>query len=261
MPSRSLSSDGASTERAPAPDPEPVRPSSSEAKSAALLLREPGVMQRIACAAFAWAVTVAPFVVGRTGTWLSRTLAALALAMGVLGPLLVPTRRRVGRHLGISAFLALTTGVWVLAKPAIAIERLDPILAAIGSVAWGIFAFSWGEPWRMREQGAVDELGGTLRARAELPPFAVPIAALGVISALVLMVFAWRVREPSRALFGHAVAIGVGVALVSVAAQIAIGRGKSRTRLAGLPKSGRRALVALVLAAVVGGALLVLRAT
>ena len=33
------------------------------------LLGDPGVVQRIACAAFAWAVTVAPAVVVRSGTW------------------------------------------------------------------------------------------------------------------------------------------------------------------------------------------------
>ncbi|NUP14221.1 MAG: hypothetical protein HOW73_49940 [Polyangiaceae bacterium] len=235
------------------------RPSSSEAKSAALLMREPGVVQRIACAAFAWSVTVAPFVLGRTGSWLSRTVAAFALAVGVLGPLLVPTRRQLGRHLGISAFLAFTTLVWVLTQPALAVDRLDPVLAAIGSVAWGVFAFSWGEPWRMRTEGQVDEMSGTLRARAQLPSLAVPIAAVGVVAALVLMIFAWRVREPSRALFGHAASIGLGVALVSGAAHVAISRGKPRAPISSLSRGGRRSLLVLVVAAILGGALLVLR--
>jgi len=223
------------------------------------LIREPGVAQRIACAAFAWSVTVAPFVLGRSGSWLARFVAAFALAAGVLGPLLVPTRRRLGRHMGISAYLALTTVVWLLSPGAIDAGRLDPILAIIGAVAWSVFAFSWGEPWRLRGDAEIDELGSSLRARTELPPFAVPIAALGVLSSIALLVLAWRVRDPSRGLVAQAAGIGLGVALVSGAAEVAINRGRSRHGHAVVPRSGRRAMIVLVVAAVLGGVLLVLR--
>lgn len=228
-------------------------------RAPASLIREPGVAQRIACAAFAWSVTVAPFVLGRTGSWLGRFVAALALAAGVLGPLLVPTRRRLGRHLGISVYLALTTLVWLLSPAAIDASRLDPILAIIGAVAWSVFAFSWGEPWRLRGEGEIDELGGSLRARTELPPYAVPIAALGVLSSLALLVLAWRVRDPSRGLLAQAAGIGIGVALVSGAAEVAINRGRTRQAHAVVPRAGRRAMIVLVVAAVLGGVLLVLR--
>ena len=236
-----------------------VGPDAAPEKGASSALLQAGVAQRIACAAFAWAATVAPFMLARSTSWAARAAAVLALVVGVAGPLWVPTRRRIGRHLGISAFLTLTALTWVLLRGALAVERLDPILATIGSLSWGLFAFSWGEPWWVRQEAQTEDASPILRARAELPPYAVPIAAVGVVSSLLLMGLAWHVREPSRALFAQAAAIGVGVALVSVAAHIAIGRNKVRQTSPAMPRAGRRALVALVVAAVIGGAMLVLR--
>lgn len=245
------------------PAPAPVVPAQAlpplVAPRSLLPFGEPGVGQRFACAIFAWSVTVAPFAISRSSTWPARALAVLSLIAGISGPLIVPARRLIGRHVGISAFLALTTGMWVLSSSVLAVERLDPVLATIGGIAWGVFAFSWGEPWRMSSDAQVDELGGMLRARAELPRLAVPVAAVGVVSALVLMVLAWRVRESSHALFAQAAGIGLGVAIVTAAAQIAINRGRPRTAHSTLPRPARRAVFVLVLFAVLGGALLVLR--
>ncbi len=165
----------------------PERGGERDGKPPIALMREPGVIQRIVCAVFAWAVTIAPYVLGRTGSWAGRLVAVVALAAGVAGPLLVPGRRRIGRHVGITGFLGLSPLVWLLSGKAIAIQRLDPILATIGALAWGVFAFSWGEPWRTRDEAQqTDELGGMLRARAQLPPLAVPIAAIGVLAGLGL---------------------------------------------------------------------------
>ncbi len=240
----------------------PERGGERDGKPPIALMREPGVIQRIVCAVFAWAVTIAPYVLGRTGSWAGRLVAVVALAAGVAGPLLVPGRRRIGRHVGITGFLGLSTLVWLLSGKAIAIQRLDPILATIGALAWGVFAFSWGEPWRTRDEAQqTDELGGMLRARAQLPPLAVPIAAIGVLAGLGLMGLSWRVRDPSRALLAQAAGVGLGVALVSAAAHIAISRGKSRAPQTTVPRTARRAILVLVVAAVLGGGLLILRTT
>lgn len=229
--------------------------------SASGALREPGVLQRVVCAVFAWSVTVAPAVFSRSGSWPSRALAILALVAGALGPTLVPSRRRVGRHVGISAFLGLTTLAWILSPQAMDVARIDFILAIVGAVSWAVYALSWGEPWRLREATESEDPSGSLRARAELPPFAVPIAALGVIGAVVLMVVAWRVREPARALAAQVAAIGLGVALVSSAATLAVSRGRPRHASASVPKPAVRAMLVLVMAAILGGVLLLLRAS
>ncbi|HTJ85454.1 MAG TPA: hypothetical protein VL400_27240, partial [Polyangiaceae bacterium] len=158
---------------------------------------EPGVLQRAVCGSFAWAVTVGPAAFGHAGGALAKLAALSAFVAAVVGPALVPTRRRVGRHLGITAFLALATATWLLAPQSVAIERLDLIRAGIGALGWGVYALSWGEPWRLRDDLPQEDIGTTLRARAELPPFAVPLAGLGVGAALVVLTLGWRVREPT----------------------------------------------------------------
>jgi len=216
-------------------------------------------VQRIACAAFAWAVTVAPAVIVRSSTWPARAVAVLAFLAGVIGPVVAARKKRVGRHVGISAFLAFTTGVWLLSSRAIAIEQVDPVLAAIGAVSWGVFAFSWGEPWRLRDDADATEPGALLRARAELPMLSVPIAALGVVGALALLLLAFRVRDPSRALPAQAAGIGLGVALVTAAAHLAVNRGKAHQPQPTASKSATRAVLLLVVVAFLGGVLLVVR--
>ncbi len=230
------------------------------ADSWALLVREPGVLQRLICVAFAWAATVAPAAVSRAANWPARVLAMVALVAGVCGPVIAARHKRLGRHVGITAFLALTCATWLLTPRAIAIENVDTVVATMGGVAWGVFALSWGEPWRLREETSSDDPGTILRARAELPPFAVPIAALGVACALVVVVLSFRVRNPDRALLAQAVGVGLGVWLVTAAANIAIQRGKARPPAPGLPAAGARALIALVAIALLGGAILILRA-
>ncbi len=222
-------------------------------------LREPGVLQRMVCALFAWAVTVAPFAFSRAGGWAARGVAVVALLAGVLGPLLVPSRRRVGRHVGISAFLALTASSWLLLSPSLDVARVDLVLAVTGSVAWMVFAFSWGEPWRFRPNAETEDLGASLRARAQLPSLAVPIAGVGVLCAAALVVLAFQVRDSSRALLAQVCAVGLGAAMVTVAGNIAVGRGKSRAPSVELPKSAVRALLMLAGAALLGAALLILR--
>lgn len=241
------------TQASPAADPPPA-----PARVAAFA--EPGVLQRVACAVFAWAVTVAPAAFSRTGDWTARLLAVATVAAGIAGPATVPFRRRLGRHIGISAFCAAAVGVWVLSPEVIDVARMDAVRAGIGGVAWGLYAFSWGEPWRFRTEAPQDDAGGALRARATLPPLAVPIAAFGVFASIAVLGTAWLTREPSRALLGHAAAVGIAVAMVTATAQIATSRGKSRRMSSGsLPKQAVRAIVLLLVVAALGAVRLILQ--
>jgi hypothetical protein len=231
-------------------------PPSSETRS---LLSEPGVVQRIVCGVFAWGVTAFPFAFGRSGRAFAMLAAVAALGAAVAGPLVFTKRRRLGRHVGISAFLALVVTTWLLVPGGLDVSRIDLVLAVTGSVSWMAFAFSWGEPWKFRPDVKADDMSGALRARAELPPAAVPIAALGVLGAAALLVLAFRVRDSSRALLAQVVAVGLGVALVTVAADLAITRGKKRSSSADLPRSAVRSLLLLAGFALLGAALLLLR--
>ncbi|NUO52994.1 MAG: hypothetical protein HOV80_29460 [Polyangiaceae bacterium] len=242
----------------------PVVPGDAGAPPAAArptgLFSEPGVVQRVSCAVFAWAVTIAPAAFSRAGGWPERALSVAALAAGVAGPVFMPTKKRIGRQLGITLFLALATVVWLLTSSALDPSRLDTVRAGIGAIAWGVYAFSWGEPWRFRTEAPQDDAGGVLRARTTLPSGAVAVASLGVLASLGLLVLGWSVRDPSRALLAQAASIGLSVAIVSAAAQVAIARAKGRRQLhTGLPREALRAIFALLFVALVGAFALIWR--
>ncbi|MEJ7731477.1 MAG: hypothetical protein WKG00_19960 [Polyangiaceae bacterium] len=104
--------------------------------------------------------------------------------------------------------------------------------------------------WRRRSSAPA------LVARAA--PLAVPIAAAGALAAVVLLVLAWRVRDPDRAVVAQALTALCAVAVMSAAASVAIGRGKRATgsrRSACTP----RALLILAAFAVAGAAVIALR--
>ncbi len=212
----------------------------------------------------AWSVTVAPaaFAKSAPGGGVAVALALFALLAGVGGPLLLAARPRLSRHIGITLFLALAVLTWLIASPAVQPSRLDPLRAAIGAVAWGVFALSWNERWTFKavEARDLDPQAPALLARATLPGFAVPIAGVGVVGALAYIALAWRVRDADRALMAQAVALICAVALVTSAATVAIARGKRRVGGSGrLTPQALRSLILLVAAAVAGALVIALR--
>lgn len=223
-------------------------------------LGDAGLPQTVLAALVAWAITVAPAALSRSSPKSSGALAVLALLAGLGGPLLVTKRPRLARYIGISAFLALATSTWLLSSPAIHPARLDPLRAAIGAVAWGVFALSWNERWAPKREVEVDPSAPVLQARATLPRLAVPIAAVGVATGLAYIVIAWRVRDVDRALVVHAVALVCAVAVISAAATVAIARGR---RYEGGPRRltthALRPLIMLVALAIAGAVLIAVR--
>ncbi len=231
----------------PAPvedSPPPVHPSLLDAA------RTPHTLQTLLAALAAWATTVAPAAFARGAPALAGAVAVLAIGAGLAGPLVAASRRRVGRHVGVSAYLGLATLTWLLAGTALHPARLDPLRAAIGAVAWGAFALSWSDPWRFEQTQAADPSAPQLQARAALPAQAVPVAAVGVLSALACLFLAWRIRDPGRAILGQAAAIACAVALVTAAATVATSRGKRAP--AGSRRLGKSVVRPLALLAIVG---------
>lgn len=225
------------------------------------LLSERHVIQSLLAAFLAWATTVAPAAFARGSPPVASGLAVLALLMAVTGPLIGARRRRLGRHIGISFFLALAVGTWLVASSAIQPSRLEPTRAAIGAVAWGIFALSWTDPWRFRRAAASsDPCAPALQARATLPAFAISVASIGVVAGLVCLALTWRIRDNGRALLGQSAALVCALALITVSGTVAIGRGKRYvSRPWRMTGSGARALILLVLFAATGAIVLVLR--
>ncbi|WP_437329280.1 hypothetical protein [Sorangium sp. So ce381] len=216
--------------------------------------------QALLAAVVAWMITVAPAGFGRGAPVFASIAAALAFLCGVAAPLLAATHRRLARHLGISVFLALVTLTWLLASPSLQPSRLDPVRAAIGAIAWGIFALSWRDRWDVRRQPEPEPDAPLLQARAHLPPLATAIVAFGALVSLAILVLAWRVRDPDRALLAQAVAVACAVALITAASGVAVARGRRHTAGARrLPHRAVRHLVVLIVFAVLGAVAMTLR--
>jgi hypothetical protein len=210
-------------------------------------------IQSLLAALVAWTITVAPAGLGRGGGALGRVAALFALLAGAAGPMLIPVRRRLARHIGISAFLALSTLSWLVSSYAIQPARLDPTRGLTGALAWGVFALAWSERWTLRRGPTHDPAAPLLQARATLPRLAIPIATVGIVGALVCIAAAWRVRDVERALVAQAMAVATAVALVATAASVGVLRGK-RTAVVGrrINAPAARALMLLVMVAVAG---------
>lgn len=223
-------------------------------------LRENGPPPTILAAVVAWAITLAPAALARSSPRSAVFFAVAAVLAGVTGPLLLPVHPRLGRHIGISLFLGLATLTWLLASPTIQPARLDPMRAAIGAVAWGVFALSWNERWKSKMQPEIDPQAPALQARSTLPRLAVPIAGVGILAGLGYLIIAWRVRELDRALFAHALALACAVAVITSAATVAVARGRiSSSSSRRLTAQALRPLILLVALAVGGAVLIVLR--
>jgi hypothetical protein len=202
----------------------------------------------------AWGTTLAPAGFGRGAHGGATAASLLALAAGIGGPFLMRRQPRLGRHVGISLFLALSVATWLLGSASIHPLRLDPVRGAFGAIAWGVFALSWSDRWGPQPDAMpADPDAPLLLPRSELPPLAIPITALGVALALGYVVLAFLVRDPDRALAAQAVALACAVGMVTAASVVATARGKRRQT------SGRRltppvvrALLLLCLVAVAG---------
>ncbi|MBI3202051.1 MAG: hypothetical protein HYZ29_10955 [Myxococcales bacterium] len=155
-----------------------------------------------------------------------RVAACAALVAMVVGPFLTEARPWVGRAVGIHATVVLCLVTWLSLGANIGVQHLEPVRAAIGAVAWVLFAFGWGAT---RAPGTPEDdpraiPGAPLPARSRLPTAAAPIFAVGLIGAALTLFAAWRVSRPSHALLSHAAAAVAAIALVTSAAKIAVDR-------------------------------------
>jgi hypothetical protein len=262
--------DGVSAQDDAAP-PSPAPPEPSPGGLAGLRRRvtDGHAPQALLAAFVAWSITLAPAAFGRGVPAIARAVSLVALLAGISGPLVAvglprPLRigaalgpKRLGRLIGISLFLALATTTWLLSSAAIVPARLDPTRAAIGALAWGVFALSWSDRWSLGLAAPLDTAAPALPARATLPFAAVPLAGVAVAVAVSYTALAWRVRDPDRASLAHAVATGCAVWLLSASATVAVARGRRSPRLPRRVSAvAMRSLLVLV-AVVIGGALVV----
>lgn len=219
-----------------------------------VLVHDKQAAQAALTSLLAWGITVAPAAFARTSPVTARVTAVAAVAAGVVGALLAGARPRLGRALGVTAFLTLMTVTWLLAPAAIHPDRLDPIHASLGSVALALYAFSWRAPRPGPHAAHSEGRELSLEARARLPRSVVPVAALSIVAAFTCVELAWRTREVERALLAQAAALVCATTLVSAGTIIALRRGAAvPSGRRGLPAPAWRALLGLA-AILLGGA-------
>jgi hypothetical protein len=204
---------------------------------------------------YAWLTTVALPSAQHGASAGARASAFFALLALVAAALFVNERPRLGRALGIFSFIGLSLLTWVLLGAGLVQNPGDPLLSALGAVAFTLYALGWGS---LRRRDAVPEDGPNVIPGQPLQPRLRPLRStpvlFGVIlaAALVPMFFAFRVVETERALFAHAVAILAAILTITVGARVAL----SFAQRKGLPSATERlnaAAVPLALLALVFG--------
>jgi hypothetical protein len=179
---------------------------------------------------YAWLLTVATPVAQREVSLVARVFAALAVSALVAGVFLEGERPKLGRALGVYAFLAAVLGAWCFAGPAIAVGNVDPLRSALGVLGWVLYAFGWGRSRgaRVPEDSPNVVAGAPLAPRARLSRAGMPVVAFAVASALALEALAFRVERQEPALFAHAVATACALLVLGVGSRVALGLGGRR---------------------------------
>jgi hypothetical protein len=173
---------------------------------------------------YAWGATVAwPSFAVPGSSPVAKLAAGLAAVLLFSGPLIARRHSRSGRALGVLGFVGASAAAWGALDAAIRPPQLDTVRAALGALAWGLFALGWGTfPGRIRlpEDDPHAVLTGRLPPRARLPKAVVLGFTALLVVALCLPLLAWRVERPGVALLAHAVALAGSVALLGVGSRV-----------------------------------------
>jgi hypothetical protein len=179
---------------------------------------------------YAWLLTVMHPAAQPGVPFSARLFAVVAVVTLVGGVFLESERPKLGRALGIYAFVGCSLFSWCLAGPAIAIGNIDPIRSALGMLGWVIYAFGWGRSRGSRvPEDSPNVLGGApLAPRARLSRASAPVVAIAVVAALSLEGLAFRVDRSEPALFAHAAATACALLVLGGGSRIALGLGGRR---------------------------------
>ena len=180
---------------------------------------------------YAWVTTVAMPSVQHSAPALSRVTAFIALVALVAAPLFVAERPRLGRALGVYAFVGFALLTWVQLGAGLLQNRGDPLLSALGAVGFMLYALGWGS---LRRRGLVPEDGPNVIAGTPLqprsrPPAVVPVVfGLIIASALVPTFLAFRVADAERGLFAHAASVLTAILTITVGSRVVLALGQRR---------------------------------
>ena len=204
---------------------------------------------------YAWLTTVALPSAPHGAPRMARVTALLALLALLAAPLFVVSRPLVGRALGIFGFIGCSLLTWLLLGAGLIQNSGDPLLPALGAVAFTLYALGWGS---QRRRGVVPEDGPNvipgppLQPRVRPPAVAPFVFGLILVSALVPVFLAFRVADSERSLFAHAVAILAAILAITVGSRVALGLGQRRS-LPAVPERLNAVAVPLALLALLFG--------
>lgn len=192
--------------------------------------RSPERARVLAPGLYAWLLTVIHPAAQPGVPFVARFFAVAAVAALLVGVFLESDRPKIGRWLGIYAFVGSSLLAWCLAAPAISVGTVDPVRSALGVLGWVIYAFGWGRSRgsRIPEDSPNVVIGTPLAPRARLSRVAAPVLAISVVGALVLEGLAFRVDRSEPALFAHAAATACALLVLGVGARIALALGTRR---------------------------------
>jgi hypothetical protein len=204
---------------------------------------------------YAWLTTVALPAAQHGASATARACAFLALLALLAAPVFIDERPLLGRALGIFSFIGFSLLTWVLLGAGLVQSPGDPLLSALGAVAFTLYALGWGS---LRRRDAVPEDGPNVIPGQPLSPRVRPLRRTPLVFAVILaaallpVFLAFRVVESERALFAHAAAILSAILTITVGARVALSVGQRK----GLPPPAERlnaAAVPLALLALVFG--------
>ncbi|MBM4377118.1 MAG: hypothetical protein FJ095_18710 [Deltaproteobacteria bacterium] len=177
--------------------------------------------------------------------------------MALGGTLLLARRPKLGRALGIGAFVALACLSWGLASEAGVLAAVDPVRGLFGVVAWALYAAAWSHPWSVPDHSLSAAPEGEARGlspRRPAPRAALAMGALGGLAALTCLAVSYLIEDRTRALVGRATAIVASILLISHAAALAVvgGRDDAAASPERLPVDGKVARLLFAAAMLVG---------
>lgn len=153
-------------------------------------------------------------------------VAALFLGLGLARRYPVP-----GRAVGVLGCLGCSAISWGALGNVLRVPPLDPVRAALGALAWGLFALGWGAfPGALAGPRGEPAGAARLPSRGQLPLSTRVGFGVLVCVAVALPLLAWRVERPGVALLAQAVALATSVALLNVGTRVLVLRPNSVRR-------------------------------
>jgi hypothetical protein len=180
---------------------------------------------------YAWGATVAwPAFATRGASLPARVGAVGSIVALFLGLGLARRHPVLGRGIGVLGCLGCAAISWGALGNVLRVPPLDPVRAALGALAWGLFAQGWGAFPGPHASPSGESAAARLPSRGHLPISTRLGFGLLACVAVALPLLAWRVERPGVALLAQAVALAASVGLLNVGTRVLVLRPNSVRR-------------------------------